>query len=342
MSAPSAAAPVAVPPPEPRRERRRGSGRSRGRSRGRGKAPSYGYQVPGPTRKAQRRLGIVFVAPLLALVAVFLLFPMGNALYYVFVDFNGINPAPPFVGLANFREMFGDPDVYKALRNNVIWILVGTTAPIALGLGLALLVWNVRRGGVLYRTAIFLPVILPQVAVGIVWGWIYEPSRGWLNKVLDAVGLDAVTTGWLGNPDTALYAVLGTAVWSTMGFIFVILLSALRNVDLDLIDASLLDGADWWQRLRHIILPQIMPVFLMVTTVTLIGGFGVFDIVFVMTGGGPAGASEVLGTYAYSNAFELNRISYGTTLALLMTVLAVPFAVWLNRLQQRLADGAGT
>ena len=331
MSAPSSAAPVAVPPPAPRR----------GRGRARTAAPSYRYEVPAPTRKAQRRLGVIFVAPLLALVVTFLVFPMLNAVYYVFVDFNGINPTPPFVGLDNFAEMFRDSDVYAALRNNVIWIVLGTTGPIVLGLALALLVWNVRRLSVLYRTAIFLPVILPQVAIGIVWGWIYEPTRGWLNQVLDTVGLGAMTTGWLGNPDTALYAVLATAVWATVGFVFVILLSALRNVDVDLIDAALLDGAGFFQRLRHIILPQIMPVFLMVTTVTLIGGFGVFDIVFVMTGGGPSGASEVLGTYAYSNAFELNRISYGTTIALLMTVLAVPFAVWLNRFQQRLAAEAG-
>jgi ABC-type sugar transport system permease subunit len=125
-------------------------------------------------------------------------------------------------------------------------------------------------------------------------------------------------------------------MWATVGFIFVIFLSALRNVDADMVDASLLDGANAWQRLRYIILPQIMPVFLMVTTITLLGGFSVFDIVFVMTGGGPAGATEVLGTYAYSSAFELNRISYGTALALVITVMAIPFAAGLNRLQTRL------
>jgi ABC-type sugar transport system permease subunit len=188
----------------------------------------------------------------------------------------------------------------------------------------------------------FMPYVLPQVAVGVVWGWIYEPSRGWLNKVLELVGLDALTRGWLGDPDTALYAVLAPAVWTTSAFVFIILLSALRNVDVDLVDASLLDGANSWQRLRYIILPQIMPVFLMVTTLTLIGGFAVFDIIFVMTGGGPAGATEVLGTYAYSSAFQLNRISYGTTLALVITLMAIPFAIWLNRLQRRVSlQGTG-
>lgn len=329
MSGPAPAATVTPPPAPSRRSRRR-------------VASAPAYVPPASTRRAQRRLGILFTAPLLAMVAVFLLLPMANAVYYVFVDFNGIEPRPPWVGLDNFTELFRDPDVYAALKNNVIWIVVGTVAPLVLGLGLALLLWQVRRGSVVYRVAFFMPFVLPQVAVGVVWGWIYEPSRGWLNRVLEAVGLDAVTTGWLGNPDTALYAVLATAVWSQVGFVFVIFLSALRTVDVDLVDASRIDGANSLQRLRYIIVPQIMPVFLMVTTITLLGGFSVFDIIFVMTGGGPAGATEVLGTLAYSSAFQLNRISYGTTLALLITVMAIPFAVWLNRLQRRSSlEGSG-
>jgi len=315
---------TSVPTPAPPARRRRGSSRVR----------SEGSKV---TRREQARLGVALVAPLMVMVAVFILLPMGNAIYYVFVDFNGIDPTPPWVGFDNFTELAGDPDVYAALKNNLIWIVIGTTAPLAIGLGLALLLWKVRRMSAAYKIAFFMPYVLPQVAVGVVWGWIYEPTRGWLNKVLSAVGLESVTTGWLGNPDTALYAVLGTAVWAASGFVFVIFLSALRNVDADLVDASMLDGANAWQRLRYVILPQIMPVFLMVATVTLLGGFSVFDIVFIMTGGGPANATEVLGTYAYSNAFQLNRISYGTTLALVISVLSVPFAIWLNRLQRRLS-----
>jgi raffinose/stachyose/melibiose transport system permease protein len=272
-----------------------------------------------------------------AIMVVFLLFPLANAFYYVFVDFNGIDLAPPFIGLDNVVEMFQDPDMWAALRNNVIWIVLGTVAPLVLGLGLALLLWGVQRGSAIYRVAFFLPYVLPQVAVGVVWTWIYEPTRGWLNRVLDAIGLESLTTGWLGNPDTALYAVLATAIWTAIGFVFVIVLSALRNVDIEQVDASLLDGANWFQRLRYIVLPQIMPVLVMVTAITLIGGFAVFDLIFVMTGGGPAGASDVLGTLAYSSAFQLNRISYGTTLALFITALAVPFAVWLDRVQRKLS-----
>ncbi|WP_458780525.1 carbohydrate ABC transporter permease [Arthrobacter sp. D3-16] len=290
------------------------------------------------TRQAQTRLGILLIAPLMLMTVVFFLFPLANALYYAFVDFKGVNPNPPFIGLENFAELFSDPNVPPALLNNAIWIVLGTLGPLVIGLTLALLMWSVQRGSLLYRLAFFFPYILPQVAVGVVWGWIYDPVRGWLNQGLELIGLGGLRTGWLGNPDTALYAVLATAVWATSGFVFVILLSALRNVDTELVEASKLDGANTVQRLWHIILPQIMPVFLMVTTITLVGGFAVFDIIFVMTGGGPGGATEVLGTYAYSSAFQLNRISYGTTLALAITVLSIPFAVWLNRIQRRLSQ----
>jgi raffinose/stachyose/melibiose transport system permease protein len=278
----------------------------------------------------------------LLVMGVFVLFPMLNAVYYVFVDFDGLDPTPPWVGLANFQEMLGDSQVWHAFRNNVTWIVIGTVAPLALGLLLALMVWDTRRSSVFYRLAFFLPYVLPQVAIGVVWSWIYAPTRGWLNRALEAVGLGRFTAGWLGDPDTALYAVLGTAVWATFGFVFLILLSALRNVDVDQVDAARLDGANAVQRVRHVVLPQIMPVFLMILTLTLLGGFSVFDMIFVMTGGGPANASEVLGTYAYSSAFELSRISYGTALALAISVMAIPFAVGLNRLQRRLSLEGGT
>lgn len=300
-------------------------------------ASADGATTPAVTRRAQARLGIALVAPLALLVATFFLLPLINSIYFAFVDFNGFEADPPFVGLGNFIELANDPQVLPALKNNIIWILVGTAGPLTIGLGVALLLWNVDRGSTLYRLAFFLPYVLPGAAIGIVWGWIYDPLRGWFNKGLDLVGLGSVATGWLGNPDTALGAVLVTAVWSAVGFAVVIFMAALRNVDTELIDAARIDGANARQRLRFVVLPQIMPVFLMVTTITLIGGFSVFDIIFVMTGGGPANATEVLGTYAYSNAFQLNRISYGTTLALVITVLAIPFTIGLNRLQRRLS-----
>jgi ABC-type sugar transport system permease subunit len=293
--------------------------------------------VPPVTRRAQARLGILLALPVAIVTAVFFVFPMLNALYYAVVDFDGLDPTPPFVGPANFTEMFTDSATWHALGNNAIWIVIGTSAPMIIGLLTAVLIWSGRRGGPLYRLLFFLPFMLPGVAIGIVWGWMYDPVNGWVNRALGAVGLGGLSRGWLGDPDTAIFAVLATAIWATCGFVTMIILSALRNVDAELVDAARIDGANAAQRLWHILLPQIMPVFLMVLTLTLVGGFSVFDIIFIMTGGGPADATEVLGTYAYSSAFELNRISYGTVLALLITILAVPFTIMLNRLQRRLS-----
>ena len=298
--------------------------------------------APLVTRRAQRRLGIVLVLPVAVMILVFFLLPLANALVYSVVDFDGISTNPPFVGAANFTEMFTDPAVWDALANNVIWIVIGTAVPMALGLAIALLLWGVRRGSTFYRLCFFLPYVLPGVAIGIVWGWIYDPVQGMLNTSLGAVGLDGLQRGWLGDPTWALYAVLATAIWGGTGFAVVIFIAALRNVDVELVDASRIDGANAVARVWYVILPQIMPVFLMVLTLTLVGGFSVFDIIFIMTGGGPADATEVIGTYAYTTAFELSRIGYGTTLALLITVLSVPVAVALNRLQRRLSlQGTG-
>ena len=293
--------------------------------------------APLVTRRAQARLGIALVLPVMVMTVLFFLFPMVNALYYSVVDFNGVNPNPPFIGLDNFTRMFTDPKMWHALGNNVIWIIVGTISPMVIGILVAMLLWSVRRGSVIYRVIFFLPYVLPGVAIGIVWGWIYDPVNGLLNQILRAIGLGSLATGWLGEPDIALYAVLVTAIWAGTGFAIVIFLSALRNVDVELVDAARIDGANAAQRLWFIILPQIMPVFLMVLTLTLVGGFSVFDIIFIMTGGGPAEATDVLGTLAYGNAFQLNEIGYGTTIALLITILSVPVAVLLNRLQRRLS-----
>ena len=267
----------------------------------------------------------------------FFLFPLVSAVYYSLVDFHGFEDNPEFVGFANYQHMFEDPEMWHSLSNNLIWIVIGTLAPLIFGLALAMMQWSLNKGSVVYRLAFFLPFVLPGIVIGIVWKWIYDPIDGWLNRAMEMVGLGQFTRGWIGDPDTAIYAVLATAIWSATGFVMVIFLSALRNVDMELVEAAWLDGANTLQRLWHIILPQIMPVFMMVATVTLVGGFSVFDIVFIVTGGGPANASSVLGTYSYKNAFQFNEISYGTTLAMLITALSVPCAVLINRLQRRLS-----
>lgn len=286
-------------------------------------------------RQQQAYYGILFIVPGLLIYLVFMIYPFLSTIYLSFTNWNGVAPTKEWVGLSNYVRMFGDGAALKAFLNNVVWVIIGTISPVVLGLFEALLVWTSRRGSLVFRTLFFLPFVLPLVVVGIVWQWIYHPLFGVVNKVLDGVGLEGLSRGWLADPHTVLYAVLIAAIWGATGFCFLILHAALQNVDMSTVEAAMIDGANWFQRARSVIIPQIAPQLTMVTAVTLIGGFAVFDIVFVMTGGGPGNASEVLATYTYKAAFQQNQAGYGSALAMLITVLSLVSAVVFVRLRER-------
>lgn len=291
-------------------------------------------QVPALHRQ-QMRYGILFVVPGLLVYLIFMAYPFLNTIYLSLTNWNGVAANKDFVGLSNYARMLSDGAALKAFINNAIWVAIGTIAPVVVGLFEALLVWGTSRGSLLFRTLFFLPFVLPLVVVGIVWGWIYHPLFGVINKTLDGMGLDGLSRGWLADQHTALYAVLIAAIWGASGFCFLILHASLQNVDVSTVEAAMIDGANWFQRARSVIIPQIAPQLTMVTAVTLIGGFAVFDIIFVMTGGGPGHASEVLATYTYKTAFVQNQAGYGSALAMLITVLSLVSAVVFVRLRER-------
>ena len=293
-----------------------------------------------PLRRPQMYYAILFIAPGLAIYSVFMLYPFLNTIYLSFTNWNGATVTKDFVGLSNYVEMFGDAAVLRAFFNNVIWVIIGTISPVVLGLILALLLWSGTRGSLIFRTVYFLPFILPLVVVALVWQWIFHPLFGPVNKVLDSVGLEQLSRGWLGEPNTALYAVLISAIPGATGLVVMILYAALQNVDVSQVEAAMIDGANWFQRAWYIVIPQLAPVITMVTAITLIGGFAVFDNVFVMTGGGPGHASEVLGTYTYQVAFQQNEAGYGSALAVLMTTLSLVSAIVFVRLRERQSHDA--
>ena len=280
-------------------------------------------------------MGYLFLLPALILYALFMLYPFVESIYLSLTDWNGVNPDKHFIGLRNYVEMLGDSLVWTSLGHNLIWVVIGTIAPIALGLFLAVLVSSKPRGFTLFRTVYFLPHILSPVIIGIIWGWIYNPLFGLLNTVLGAIGLSSLQRGWLGEPELALYAVLAAAIWATVGFTFVIFLAGLQNVSVDLLEAAQLDGANAWQRFWNVTVPQLANVLTVVTTLILIGGFNVFDIVFIMTGGGPANSTELIATYTYKEAFTQNRVGYGAALAMLMTVISLVTAIVFIRIRER-------
>jgi raffinose/stachyose/melibiose transport system permease protein len=296
----------------------------------------YGGSAGVPAvRRQQARYAVLFVAPALLIYLVFMIYPFLNTVYFSFTNWNGIAPQKEWVGLSNYTRILGDEVALKAFANNVIWVILGTVSPVVLGLFEALLVWSGARGSLLFRTLYFLPFVLPLVVVGIVWQWIYHPLFGIVNSVLDSAGLEDLSRGWLADPHTALYAVLIAAIWGQTGFCFLILHASLQNVDMSTVEAAMIDGANWFQRAWSIVIPQIAPQITMVTAVTLIGGFAVFDIIFVMTGGGPGVASEVLATYTYKTAFQQNQAGYGSSLAMLITFLSLVLSVVFVRLRER-------
>jgi ABC-type sugar transport system permease subunit len=290
-----------------------------------------------PARRSWRRYraGILFILPALILYLVFMVYPFFRSIYFSFTSWNGVTAVKEWVGLANYRELIRDNLFWLSLKHTVIWVIVGTIAPIVIGMLLAILLWRRPKGFTLFRTFFFMPQVLSTVVIGIIWNWIYNPIFGILNKALDAVGLQDISRGWIGDPDVALYAVLVAAIWATIGFVFVIFLAGLQNVSKDLLEAATVDGANSWQRFWNVTVPQLAGVINVVIALLLIHGFSVFDVVFVMTGGGPANATEVLATYTYKEAFTQNHVGYASTLSVVITLISLIASVTFIRLRER-------
>jgi ABC-type sugar transport system permease subunit len=277
----------------------------------------------------------LFILPALALYVLFVLYPLANSIYLSMTKWNGAAPIKEFIWFGNYAKLLSDKLLWLALSHNLIWVIAGTVVPIAIGLFLAVLLWQGVWGMALFRTVYFMPVVLASVIVGIIWRWIYNPVFGILNEALKAIGLGAFARGWLGDVHLALYAVLAAAIWAHIGFVFVIFLAGLQNVDLELLDAAKIDGANAWQELWYVTIPQLANVLTMVTALSLIGGFNVFDIVFVMTGGGPANQTELIATYTYQMAFAENQVGYGAALSMVMTLISLAATVVFIRIRER-------
>ena len=265
----------------------------------------------------------MFIIIPLLFYTIFFIIPFIQAIILSFTDWNGINPVRNYIGLSNYIDLFRDPLVWKAIKHNIVWVIVGTASPIIISLFLSMLLWPHTRGSNLFQAAYFMPQILSTVIVAAIWSKVYHPLIGLLNQFLNAVGLGYLARGWLGSMDWALAAVLIAAIWSYFGFTLIVIMAGLQNVDMDLLDAASIDGANSLQRFFSVILPQISHVLTMIIGYTLIGGFNVFDIVWVMTAGGPANASEVISTLLYKRGFMEDRVALSAALAMVLTVLSL-------------------
>jgi multiple sugar transport system permease protein len=236
------------------------------------------------------------------------------------------------VGLGNYRELLADPLFWKALRNTALYSLY-VPVTMLLALGAALLLNQPLRGVRVLRAIVFIPTVVSYVAIAMVWQWMYHADYGLFNYVIRLLG--GTGTDWLGNPSTALIAVMIVSAWVQLGYQMIVYLAGLQGIPGHLIEAARLDGAGAWQRFRYVVWPLLRPVSLFLFITGVIWSFQVFALVYVMTEGGPLHATDVLVYQIYQQAFEFRRMGYASALSwVLFAILAgLTFAQWrlLNR-----------
>ncbi|HMN27702.1 MAG TPA: sugar ABC transporter permease, partial [Caldilineaceae bacterium] len=253
------------------------------------------------TARTTRRRNLapyLWVLPAVLVYLVFKIAPMIAGLYLSLLQWDGIEPAK-FVGLQNYRRMFGDEIIGLAFLNNTKYAIGTVVGKIVVSLFLAVLLNGALRGRSFYRTTLFLPVVMSFVVVGILWTWLYNAQFGLVNSLFRGLGLDFLIADWLGDPKIALWSLMVVDVWKWYGFHMVIFLAGLQTIPNELYEAARIDGATRWQQFWRITLPLLQPVMVVNVTLAFMGAFNVFDVPYVMTEGGPANSTMVMALHIY-------------------------------------------
>lgn len=288
-----------------------------------------------PMQRARRRrqalIAYAFLAPSLVIFIIFRHGPAAASMILGFFEWSIVD-SPRFVGLDNYADLLRDTIFWRALRNTVAYTLMTVPTDIVLSLALAVLLNQKLPGLRFFRLAYFAPVVTATAVVAIVWRWLYQP-QGIVNGALEAVGLSAVN--WLSSPTWALPAIAAMSVWKHAGYNMLIFLAGLQSIPPELEEAARIDGAGRWAIFRNVTLPLLRPVFVLVTILTTIGSFQVFDAAYVMTNGGPYYATTTLVYYIYSNAFDRYQMGYAAAISFVLfwIILAV------SLLQRRFLKG---
>lgn len=280
----------------------------------------------------------VLLLPSLAGMVAFLMAPVLSSLVLSFSQWDLIGEIN-WVGFDNYVTALSDPAVLGALRNTLTFILGYLPSVVLIALGLALLLNRRIRGRVVFRAIYFVPVVTSWVAVSLIWKWLLNPQYGLVNFALSAIGIKG--PGWLFDPAWAMTGVILTSVWKDIGFVTVIYLAGLQDIPEPLYEAAALDGASPWQRFWSITFPMLAPTTFFVTTISLISSFQVFDQVWIMTQGGPAGATSVMVELIYKNAFSYYKMGYASAISWVLFALIFVVTIAQNLLQKKLDRSDG-
>ncbi len=288
-------------------------------------------------RRARLGTGLLFMAPALILVAGLLLAPVGWNVWLSFTKWRKFKGFGEYAGFDNYAKLGSNPYFSEALVNTAIWVGASVVFPIGLGLAMAMFLRNLR-GAETFKNIVFIPRILAPTAVGVLWFYVYAPD-GLLNRLLSLVSGREVDIGWLYQSGTVTPAIIATFVWQTAGLVMVLLLLGLAAIPRDPIEAAHIDGASPWQIFRHITLPLLMPTLLMVTILSVLAGFTVFDLLWVMGSSYPGQRSLALAVFMYFEAFQKSSWAFGSAVAVVIG-LVVLSVTWIQTALQARVDRA--
>ena len=287
-------------------------------------------------------IDLLFLAPTLVLLVVLLAYPLVSGIALSLHSARGFE-LTGFVGPDNYvRAIVGDAVFHRSLVNTVVFTAAAVVLQIAIGLLLAVFVADVRRGRTLLVLAFSAPFVLATVAVGAVWKFMYAPYFGLVPTVGGAFGLDTATVAPLADTGTALWAILAAFVWRFAGFTMVVYLAGIQAISRDYYDYAVLEGAGPWRRLRHITWPLLWPQTLALVVLGTIGTLRVFDLMWIMTAGGPSHATETVSTYVYSTAFRSLDVGYAQAMAMLLLLVILALTIVEYRLLDRRAEMASS
>lgn len=295
-------------------------------------------------RERERRAGWFLTIPALIILALVFAYPILRAFWQsLFVQNLGNQLTPEFTGLSNFARMTQDGRFWQTLWNSTVFTVSSVVLELIFGMGIALVLNQAFRGRGAVRTIAILPWALPTALIALGWTWIFNDQYGIVNDILLRLGLIKTGVNWLGDPGLAMLSVILADVWKTTPFISILLLAGLQSIPNDLYEAQAIDGASPWQSFRQITLPLLMPQVVIALLFRLAQAFGIFDLISVMTGGGPGGATETVSLYIYSTVMRYLDFGYGAALVVvtfLLLVLVVAIASYFLTRSRAKASGA--
>ncbi len=274
--------------------------------------------------ETQNRLWRVLLLALPILVfSVLVIWPLLSSFYYSFTNWNGFNRDYEFLGLRNFAKIWTDRLFFDAIVNTTIWMVAALVLPTLTGLFLALLLDRQVRGARIFKTVFYLPICLSAIVVGQIWIWIYQPDWGLLNTLVKLAGNPDFNYAWLARPDSALFAVIVAWSWQQTGLSMVIYLAGLTSIPSEMLEVCEIEGATAWQRIWRVVIPLLTPSTVVVVALSMINSLKGFDILYIMTGGGPFNSSDTLAMHMYNESFKKYLMGYGSAISVVLFLIAL-------------------